>query len=81
MTYAIATIAALLVLLAFAMPAVWIVSRACYALAAENVELRSAIEYRDDIIESRLSEDEEEPLDVDVECQCPRCLREAYSVN
>jgi len=76
MTYAL--IAALLVLLAFAALAIWILHQTCRILAQQIIELRSSIEYRDEIIANRLADEE---IDVDVDCRCPRCLREAYSVN
>jgi hypothetical protein len=41
-------------------------------------ELRSAVEYRDEIIESRLGE---EAIDIATDCDCPRCREAAYSVN
>lgn len=66
----LALIAALLVLLGFAICVAWIMWRACCALAAENAGLRSAVEYRDEIIESRLTE-------IDVTCECETCRREA----
>lgn len=72
-----ALIAALLVLLGFALCIAWIMWRACCALAAENAGLRSAVEYRDEIIESRLGEEA-----IDVTCECESCREaERWLVN
>jgi hypothetical protein len=74
----LALIAALVVtvcLLAFALLTIEIMSRALKILAVENAGLRSAVEYRDEIIESRLGE-------IDVTCECDSCREaERWLVN
>ncbi len=49
------------------------------SLRAINAELLSAIEWRDEVI-ANLEEVEDE-IEVDVECGCERCRREAWLVN